>query len=111
MPDETPTPLLLTPGPLSTSAGVRNAMMRNVGSRDQDFLQINDAVLQKLAALSGRDFAVIPVCGSGTAAVEAMLVNFVPAIGKALVLANGAYGRRAAEILARAGRGALSKVA
>lgn len=105
MPDEALRLLLLTPGPLSTSAHVRNAMACDLGSRDEDFLRVNDAVLQKLMYLSGSDFAVIPLSGSGTAAVEAMLVSFVPVIGKALVLANGAYGRRAADILARAGRG------
>src|SRR3546814_15077405 len=42
--------------------------------------------------------------GSGTFAVEAMLGTFLPRDGKALVLMNGAYGQRIAQILDYPGR-------
>jgi 2-aminoethylphosphonate-pyruvate transaminase len=40
----------------------------------------------------------VPVQGSGTFAVEAMLTNFVPLGGKVLILVNGSYGKRAVKI-------------
>lgn len=98
---ETGDALLLTPGPLTTSRSVKEAMVHDWGSRDAAFLKINREVLDWLPAIanaSGSHVAV-PIQGSGTFAVEAMLTSFVPAKGKALVLINGAYGHRAKRIL------------
>jgi 2-aminoethylphosphonate-pyruvate transaminase len=98
---ETGDPLLLTPGPLTTSKRVKEVMVQDWGSRDAAFLAINQAVLDRLPeVINGCDrFVTVPVQGSGTFAVEAMLTTFVPAKGKCLVLINGAYGRRAKKIL------------
>ncbi len=98
---------LLTPGPLSTAPSVKRAMLRDWGSRDREFREITAEIVQRLLAIvdgSDRDHACVPVQGSGTYAVEAMLGTFVPAAGKVLVLANGAYGERMAEILRYIGR-------
>jgi 2-aminoethylphosphonate-pyruvate transaminase len=46
----------------------------------------------------------VPMQGSGTFAVEAMLTTFVPRTGKVLLLVNGAYGQRAKRICLIAGR-------
>ena len=46
----------------------------------------------------------MPMQGSGTFAVEAMLTTFVPRDGKVLLLINGAYGQRAKKICEIAGR-------
>jgi len=46
----------------------------------------------------------LPMQGSGTFAVEAMLTTFAPKHGRVLVLVNGAYGQRARRILEIAGR-------
>ncbi len=98
---ETGDPLLLTPGPLTTSKRVKEVMVHDWGSRDAAFLTINKTVLGRLPEIAhgeGR-FVTVPVQGSGTYAVEGMLTTFVPPKGKCLVLINGAYGHRAKKIL------------
>ena len=104
---ETGDPLLLTPGPLTTSASVKRAMVHDWGSRDQGFIAINKMVLEKIAELAGAQdtHVTVPVQGSGTFAVEAMITSFVPKTGKLLVVINGAYGQRARKIAEIAGRG------
>src|SRR6185369_14793114 len=103
---ETGDPLLLTPGPLTTSASVKQAMVHDWGSRDQNFIAINRMVLEKIVELAGAkdSHVTVPVQGSGTFAVEAMITSFVPRDGKLLVLINGAYGQRAKKIAEIAGR-------
>ncbi len=103
---ETGDPLLLTPGPLTTSASVKQAMVHDWGSRDQGFIAINKMVLEKIVELAGGQgtHVTVPVQGSGTFAVEAMITSFVPKSGKLLVVINGAYGQRARKIAEIAGR-------
>lgn len=103
---ETGDPFLLTPGPLTTSRSVKAAMLHDWGSRDANFIAINKAVLAQLCEIAngGDDYVTVPVQGSGTFAVEAMLTSLVPPKGKVLVLVNGAYGLRAKRILDIAGR-------
>jgi 2-aminoethylphosphonate-pyruvate transaminase len=98
---ETGDPLLLTPGPLTTAKSVKEVMVHDWGSRDATFLRINGEVLARLPEIinGNNEFVTVPVQGSGTFAVEAMLTSFVPAKGKVLVLINGAYGHRAKRIL------------
>ena len=92
-------PWLLTPGPLTTSLEVKQAMLRDFGSRDLDFIAINRRVRERLVAIAGGgDLVCVPLQGSGTFVVEAMIGNFVPADGKLLILINGAYGHRIAKI-------------
>ncbi len=107
---ETGDPLLLTPGPLTTSAAVKQAMVHDWGSRDAEFLRINRMVLESIAELAGGKgtHTTVPVQGSGTFAVEAMITSFVPKAGKLLVLINGAYGQRALKIAQIAGRAAMA---
>jgi len=106
---ETGDPLLLTPGPLTTTRAVKEAMVHDWGSRDATFVAINKAVLDELPRVidGADDFVTVPMQGSGTFAVEAMLTSFVPKSGKVLVLINGAYGKRALRILEIAGRAAV----
>jgi len=103
---ETGDPLLLTPGPLTTSKAIKEAMIHDWGSRDATFVGINKAVMDELPKVihGGADFVTVPMQGSGTFAVEAMLTTFVPRDGTVLVLINGAYGQRARRILEIAGR-------
>ena len=107
---ETGDPLLLTPGPLTTSASVKQAMVHDWGSRDAGFLGINRMVLDRIVELAGGQgtHVTVPVQGSGTFAVEAMITSFVPKAGKLLVLINGAYGQRALKIAQIAGRATAS---
>src|SRR5690606_21231017 len=103
---ETGDPLLLTPGPLTTAKSVKEVMVHDWGSRDATFLRINAEVLARLPEIvnGGADYVAVPMQGSGTFAVEAMLTTFVPRTGKVLLLVNGAYGQRAKRICEIAGR-------
>src|SRR3984885_12563689 len=107
---ETGDPLLLTPGPLTTSASIKQAMVHDWGSRDAGFLGINKMVLDKIVELAGGQgtHVTVPVQGSGTFAVEAMITSFVPKAGKLLVLINGAYGQRALKIAQIGGRAVVA---
>src|SRR5580765_3324035 len=89
-------PVLLTPGPLTTSPAVKQAMLRDWGSRDDGFIALNRRVRERLVALAGGEgsHTCVPLQGSGTFAVEAMIATFMPPDGKLLVLINGAYGQR-----------------
>ncbi len=106
---ETGDALLLTPGPLTTSKSVKQAMVHDWGSRDAAFMKINRGVLDRIAAIAGggEDYVTVGMQGSGTFAVEAMLTSFVPRTGKVVLLINGAYGHRAAKICQIAGRAAI----
>jgi len=97
---ETGDPLLLTPGPLTTAKSVKEVMVHDWGSRDSTFLRINKEVLEALPAIvnASGTHVTVPMQGSGTFAVEAMLTTFIPATGKVLLLINGAYGHRAKRI-------------
>ena len=110
-PASTPTgdPWLLTPGPLTTSPEVKQAMLHDYGSRDTHFIAINRRLRERLLDIVGdrERFACVPLQGSGTFAVEAMIGNFVPADGKLLILINGAYGQRIAKISDYYGRAYL----
>lgn len=105
-----PAPLLLTPGPLTTSRLVKDAMLRDWGSRDGAFIALNAWIRDRLVELAGGQGShdCVPVQGSGTFAVEAMMGTLVPRAGKLLVLANGAYGRRIVRIAQVAGRAVAS---
>jgi 2-aminoethylphosphonate-pyruvate transaminase len=94
-------PLLLTPGPLTTAAETKEAMLHDWGSRDARFLAIDTEIRRRIAAIAGdaRGYVCVPVQGSGTFAVEATLGTLIPRNGKALVLVNGAYGKRMAKML------------
>jgi 2-aminoethylphosphonate-pyruvate transaminase len=103
---ETGDALLLTPGPLTTSLSVKRAMLHDWGSRDAAFLAINGEVLERLPSIINAQgtHVTVPMQGSGTFAVEAMLTTFLPRTGKVLLLINGAYGQRARRICEIAGR-------
>jgi 2-aminoethylphosphonate-pyruvate transaminase len=98
--------LLLTPGPLSTSESVRQAMLQDWCTWDKDY---NEGVvtvireqLLKLAGLSG-EYTTVLLQGSGTYAVEATLSCAVRPQDKLLIVANGAYGKRMGDIARRHG--------
>lgn len=100
-------PYLLTPGPLTTSAAVKEAMLKDWGSWDDDFRAMTRALRAQLLSLIGdsaSDYDCVPIQGSGSYCVEAMLGSFAPKDGKVLVLSNGAYGLRAAKTLDYLGR-------
>jgi len=100
-------PYLLTPGPLTTSRTVKAAMLADWGSRDIEFRRVVADIRKGLLDLAGCDetYECVIMQGSGTFAIEAALGAFCPkAEAKTLVVANGAYGDRAAAILTRLNR-------
>ncbi len=98
-------PWLLTPGPLTTSPEVKQAMLHDVGSRDTDFIALNQRICDRLLRIvDGEErCTTVPLQGSGTFVVEAMLTTFLPPDGRLLILINGAYGWRMAKICQVAG--------
>lgn len=100
-------PYLLTPGPLTTSRTVKLAALADWGSRDIEFRNLVKEIRNGLKALAHCDenYECVIMQGSGTFAIEAALGSFCPAKRKkTLVVANGAYGDRAFQILERIGR-------
>jgi 2-aminoethylphosphonate-pyruvate transaminase len=93
-------PILLTPGPLTTSLATKQAMLRDWGSWDAAFNQITLSLCRDLVAVvgGGADYVCVPLQGSGTFSVEAALANVVPRTGKVLVPNNGAYCARIVRI-------------
>lgn len=100
-------PYLLTPGPLTTSHATKAAMLRDWGSWDDDFNRVTADVRAQLLAMAEATsyaYACVPMQGSGTFAVESALACATDPNGKVLVLMNGAYGKRAAQLLDMMGR-------
>ena len=99
-------PILLTPGPLTTSLETKQAMLRDWGSWDASFNAITTSICKDVVDIvNGKGSHVcVPLQGSGTFAVEAALANLVPRDGKVLVPNNGAYCARIVKILRYIGR-------
>lgn len=92
--------LLFSPGPLTTSATVKGAMLRDLGSLDSEFLATVHNIRMRLLDLGPyprEDYECILMQGSGTFVVESVISSAIPHGGKLLVLVNGAYGRRMAQ--------------
>jgi len=89
---------LFTPGPLNCSLSTKEAMLRDIGSRDEEFIDTVSSVRQELldiAGVSNETWTTVILQGSGTYAVEAVIQTTTPRNGgRILVLANGAYGKR-----------------
>ena len=89
---------LFTPGPLTTSLTVKQAMLHDAGSWHFEFNAVVRNVRDKILALAGLSradgFECVLLQGSGTFGVESVLASCIPPEGKLLVVANGAYGVR-----------------
>ncbi len=99
-------PILLTPGPLTTSLQTKSAMLRDWGSWDSNFNAVTARVRERLLdIINGAPTHVcVPMQGSGTFSIEAAVNTLVPRDGHVLVLVNGAYGQRMARLTAMMGR-------
>ena len=92
--------LLLTPGPLTTTRTVREAMMHEFSTWDVDYNRIVQSIRERLVGLATCDSANLGTYtatlmpGSGTFVVESVIGSVIPPDGKLLVLNNGAYGAR-----------------
>jgi 2-aminoethylphosphonate-pyruvate transaminase len=98
--------LLFTPGPLTTSQTVKQAMLRDAGSWHSDFNTLVASVRARLLGLAGlsreQGWEAILLQGSGTFGVESVFQTCVPPDGCVVVLANGAYGERMVQMLKHA---------
>ena len=97
--------ILLTPGPLSTSPTVREAMLKDWCTWDDDYnlgivTPIRKGLVELATSTKPEAYTTILMQGSGTFSVESMIGSVVPKDGKLLVLANGASGDRVAKIAA-----------
>ncbi|MDN5201059.1 2-aminoethylphosphonate--pyruvate transaminase [Fulvivirgaceae bacterium BMA10] len=95
---------LLTPGPLSTSKSVKAAMLRDWCTWDDDYnIDVVQEIRKGLISLAtkSQEYTSILMQGSGTFSVEATIGSVLPPDGKLLVLSNGAYGQRLAQIAQR----------
>ena len=93
--------LLFTPGPLTTSMTVKQAMLKDLGSRDIEFIDLVKDIRTRLLEIGGvgdQGYEAILMQGSGTFTLEAVVSSSVPPDGRLLVIINGAYGRRIAQI-------------
>ncbi|MCH7534826.1 MAG: aminotransferase class V-fold PLP-dependent enzyme, partial [Bacteroidetes bacterium] len=95
--------VLLNPGPVNISDRVRSALSQmDICHREEEFSKLLFEIRQRLLniyTLSDDKFSSVVISGSGTAALEMMLISLIPPKGKALVIINGIYGERAADIL------------
>ena len=97
---------LFTPGPLGVSFETKKAMLRDLGSRDTEFIKIVEVIRSKLLGIAGvspEEYTSILLQGSGTYAVEAVLTTTTPRGGKVFIVESGSYGKRMMKICEVAG--------
>ncbi len=93
-----PKKLLFTPGPLTTSASVKEAMLEDMGSRDHAFInsvkEIRSGLLELAYVSKSEGYECVIVQGSGTFGIESVISSAVGKNDVLGVLVNGAYGER-----------------
>ena len=94
--------LLFTPGPLTTSITVKEAMLHDYGSRDDLFIQLIKDIRNTLLSLGNvskdTGYETVIMQGSGTFGVESVISSAIPRNGQLLIIINGAYGERISKI-------------
>lgn len=92
---------LLTPGPLTTTETVKEAMQIDRCTWDEDYKNMTQEIrtgLLKLAHADNGDYTTVLMQGSGTFGVESVLSSVISSTDKVLVLQNGAYSKRMVEM-------------
>lgn len=106
---------LLTPGPLTTTDTVKQQMLFDHCTWDDDYKKITQDIRRELLALAhvspeeepdqlsaesleSGEYTVVLMQGSGTFGVESVITSVVGEEDKLLILANGAYGERMGDI-------------
>lgn len=92
---------LLTPGPLTTTETVKEAMQIDRCTWDEDYKNMTQEIragLLKLAHADKGDYTTVLMQGSGTFGVESVLSSVISSTDKVLVLQNGAYSKRMVEM-------------
>jgi len=94
--------ILLNPGPATTTDRAKASLVvPDICPREKEFGDLTTSVQQKTVDVvqGGSDYDCTLFGGSGTAAVEVCLSSVVGPGDKILVVNNGAYGKRALEIV------------
>ena len=104
-PLQPPSRILLGPGPSNVHPRVLQAMSTPlVGHLDPAFLRIMDETKRLLQLVfQTRNELTIPISGTGSAGMEACLVNLLEPGDEAVVCVNGVFGTRMADIVERCG--------
>ena len=93
--------IIFSPGPANISARVRQALtLPDIGHRETEFtslLQETRSLLLEVSGVSG-DYSPVVLTGSGTTGIEASITSLGGSVNGVLVLSNGVYGERAAQI-------------
>jgi 2-aminoethylphosphonate-pyruvate transaminase len=94
--------LLLNPGPVTLTERVRRSLMQpDLCHRESEFFDLQEEARTRLLGvyqLDALEWIPVLITGSGTAAVESMIAALVPDEGKLLIVENGVYGERIAQI-------------
>jgi 2-aminoethylphosphonate-pyruvate transaminase len=97
--------LLLNPGPVTLTERVRHSMLQpDLCHRESEFFDLQGEARARLLEVHGLDpgeWAAVLMTASGTGAVESMVSSLVPSTGRLLVVENGVYGARIAQICDR----------
>ena len=97
--------ILLNPGPVSLSERVRRSLLSpDLCHRESEFFDLQEELRAGLLAVHDLDpghWTAVLMTGSGTAAVDSMMASLPPADARVLVLANGVYGERIAQMCAQ----------
>lgn len=92
---------LLTPGPLTTTATVKQEMLKDRCTWDDDYKSVTQTIrkqLLELAQVTETDYTTVLMQGSGSFVVESVLTTTIRAEDKVLIITNGAYGERIVEM-------------
>ena len=98
---------LLTPGPLTTTDTVKEEMLVDHCTWDDDYKSITQKIrkeLLELAHVDESEYTAVLMQGSGTFGVESVVTSSVGKDDKILVCENGAYGARMAQLAKQAGK-------
>ena len=92
--------IILSPGPVATSALTRQATLRDFTPNEPDLLALTAEMRERLVAIvNGRDrYVCVPLQGVGNTANEATLGTLVPRERRLLIVNNGFYGVRLTQI-------------
>lgn len=97
--------ILLNPGPVTLSERVRRSLLNpDLCHREPEFFDLQDEIRARLLGVSDLDPALwtaVLMTGSGTAAVDSMMASMPSQHARVLVLDNGVYGERMAQMCAR----------
>ena len=97
--------LLMGPGPSCVPDDVYKALATpSIGHMDDDFIEIMDEIktlLMKLLKTKNR--LTVPVSGTGSAGMETCFVNLIEPGDQVLILINGVFGKRMADVAGRLG--------